>query len=216
MRDLARRTREREAREGLGGFRDVGPWEEDCMMNDQPDQPTHPSQSPAPADASAALSVREMTAELTNLQGRLNRDAAGGGYQNCPGRLADGRLWFTASTRSSPSFAAAVPRCLLPRISTFNWAAHRLHPLITPGNSQTLLLAGTGSPVASSCTTWLDSTSPDVSTRGACALIPPIAVRYRRPSLRAQLDHGENPRSARTFSAMRICCWRVASLGSGA
>ena len=127
MRDLARRTREREARERLGGFRDVGPWEEDCIMNDQPDQPTHPSQSPAPADALAALSVREMTAELTNLQGRLNRDAAGGGYQNCPGRLADGRLWFTASTRSCPSFAAAVPRCLLPRISTFNWAAHRLH-----------------------------------------------------------------------------------------
>jgi len=86
MRDLARRTREREARERLGGFRDVGPWEGDCIMNDQPDQPTHPSQSPAPADALAALSVREMTAELTNLQGRLNRDAAGGGYQKLPGQ----------------------------------------------------------------------------------------------------------------------------------
>jgi len=50
-------------------------------MNDQPDQPTTPSKSPAPADALAALSVREMIAELTNLQGRLNHDAAGGGYQ---------------------------------------------------------------------------------------------------------------------------------------
>jgi hypothetical protein len=68
----------------------------------------------------------------------------------------------------------------------------------------------------SSCTTLLDSTPPDASTRGACTLIPAIAVRYRRRSLRAQLNHGENPRSARTFSAMRICCWRVASLGSGA
>jgi len=46
---------------------------------------------------------------------------------------------------------------------------------------------------------------PDARTRGACTLIPAMAVRYSRPSLRAQLDHGENPRSARTFSAMRIC-----------
>ncbi len=40
--------------------------------------------------------------------------------------------------------------------------------------------------------------------------------RHRRPSFRAQLDHGENPWSACTFSAMRICCSRVALLGSGA
>ncbi len=86
MRDPARRTREREARKRLGGFRDVGPWEEDRIMNDQPDQPTTPCQSPAPADALAALSVREMIAELSNLQGRLNRDAAGGGYRKLPGQ----------------------------------------------------------------------------------------------------------------------------------
>ncbi len=55
-------------------------------MNDQPDQPTTPSKSPAPADALAALSVRELIAELTNLQGRLNHDAAGGGYQKLPGQ----------------------------------------------------------------------------------------------------------------------------------
>jgi len=50
------------------------------------DQPTTPSKSSAPADALAALSVRAMIAELTNLQGRLNRDAAGGGYQKLPGQ----------------------------------------------------------------------------------------------------------------------------------
>lgn len=86
MRDPARRTREREARERLGEFRDAGPWEKDRIMNDQPAQPTTPSKSPAPADALAALSVRELIAELTNLQGRLNQDAAGGGYQKLPGQ----------------------------------------------------------------------------------------------------------------------------------
>jgi len=45
----------------------------------------------------------------------------------CPGRLADGQLWFTGSTGSCPSFAAAVPRCLPPRIRTSSWAGHRLH-----------------------------------------------------------------------------------------
>jgi hypothetical protein len=77
---------ERKARERLGGFRHAGPWEEDRIMNDQPAQPTTPSKSPAPADALAALSVRELIAELTNLQGRLNHDAAGGGYQKLPGQ----------------------------------------------------------------------------------------------------------------------------------
>ena len=55
-------------------------------MNDKPTQPATPSKSPAPADPLAALTVRELIAELSNLQDRLNHDAAGGGYQKLPGQ----------------------------------------------------------------------------------------------------------------------------------